>query len=105
MEVKARVRREDKIAVMFSSDMRKRLNVLAEGFGMPPSTLCAFAVAAWVQQQENSLAMTRNAVNQIATQAGEKIDSALLDEIAQAALLYANKHLDSQGLLPLEVTT
>lgn len=101
MESKARVRREDKIAVMFSSDMRKRLNVLAEGFGMPPSTLCAFAVASWVQQQENNLAMTRNAITQMAAQIGEKVDPVMVDVAAQASLVAVNRHLDNQGLLPL----
>jgi predicted transcriptional regulator len=102
METKARVRREDKIAVMFSSDMRRRLNVLAEGFGMPPSTLCAFAVASWVQQQENNLAMTRNAITQITNQAGEMLDAVLVDELAKASLVQVNRKMDTQGLLPLD---
>lgn len=102
MEVKTRVRREDKIAVMFSSGMRQRLNVLAEGFGMPPSTLCAFAVATWVQQQENALAMTRNAVSEMVSHASEAMDATMLDDVAMASLKAVARSVDSQGLLPLD---
>lgn len=102
METKQRVRREDKIAVMFSSDMRRRLNVLAEGFGMPPSTLCAFAVASWVQQQENNLAMTRGAIQQITEKAGGLVDAVLADEIARASVVQVNRALDTQGLFPID---
>lgn len=100
METKQRVRREDKIAVMFSSDMRKRLNVLAEGFGMPPSTLCAFAVASWVQQQENNLALTKVAIGQIADHVGVKVDTLLDDAGLTASLAQVNRALDTEGLFP-----
>lgn len=101
MEVKSRVKRNDKIAVMFSSDMRSRLSVIAEAFGMPPSTLCAFAVASWVQQQERSLSMAREAIQSIADKAGELIEPELVNKCATASLIEVNRHLDAQGLLPL----
>lgn len=74
MEAKQRVRRDTKIAIMFSPEMKERIDRTAVAFGMPPSTLCSFAVAQWVQNQENQLAMSRMAVMQIARQAGEKLD-------------------------------
>lgn len=102
MEVRAKVKREDKVAVMFSSEMKARLDKMAAAFGMPPSTLCAFAVASWVQQQENNLAMARMAVLQMAKQAGEKFDSAEFDQMLQAGIVaMAKQSGDPQGLLPL----
>lgn len=102
METKARVRREDKIAVMFSSDMRRRLNVLAEGFGMPPSTLCAFAVATWVQQQERGLDLTRQAITQIADKAGEMLTDEEALQVAIGSAVSLARAQDKQGILPLE---
>lgn len=103
MEVKTKVRREDKVAVMFSADMKSRLDKIAEAFGMPPSTLCAFAVASWVQQQENQLSMARMAIMQIARQTGEKMDELNLDKILQPMIVeMAKQQGDPQGLLPLD---
>lgn len=101
MDVKERVRREDKIAVMFSTEMKARLDKIAAGFGMPPSTLCAFAVASWVQQQETNAAMTRMAVLSIAKQAGEKLDGLDLDELVRASVFAGAKSVgDPLGLMP-----
>lgn len=102
MEVKAKVRREDKVAVMFSAEMKARLDKIASAFGMPPSTLCAFAVASWVQQQENNLAMSRMAVMQLAKQMGEKVEGPEFEQMLQAGLVaMAKQSGDPQGLLPL----
>lgn len=102
MEVRSKVRREDKVAVMFSAEMKARLDKLAEAFGMPPSTLCAFAVASWVQQQENNVSMARMAVMQMARQVGEKVDGPEFAAMVQSAVVAAAKAQgDPQGLLPL----
>ena len=101
MDIKDRVRREDKIAVMFSSEMKARLDKIAAGFGMPPSTLCAFAVASWVQQQETNAAMTRMAVLSIAKQAGDKLEGLDLDGLVRSSVFAGAKAVgDPLGLMP-----
>ena len=103
MEVKEKVRRVEKVAIMFSPEMKERLDKIAVSFGMPPSTLCSFAVASWVQSQENQLAMARMAVMQIARQTGEKMDELNLDKILQPMIVeMAKQQGDPQGLLPLD---
>ena len=103
MEVKNRLRREEKIAIMFSAEMKERIDKIALAFGMPPSTLCSFAVASWVQSQENQLAMARMAVMQMARQAGEKMDELNIDKILQPMVVeLAKQQGDPQGLLPLD---
>lgn len=102
VEKTAKVRREDKVAIMLSSEMKERLEKVAAGFGMPPSTMCAFAVAAWVQQQENQAALARMAVLDIARKAGEKIDDVDLDAIVKFSQQQSLKSVDAQGLLTLD---
>lgn len=102
MEVRtAKVKRENKVAIMLSDEMRERLAVVAQGFGMPPSTMASFAVAAWVQQQEQSKAMTRMAVMDVARKMGEKIDSVTADDVAEVAMVVAARMDGPQGLLEL----
>jgi predicted transcriptional regulator len=103
MEVKQKVRRDTKVAIMFSPEMKERIDKIAVAFGMPPSTICSFAVASWVQQQENNLAMARMAVMQIARQTGEKLDTLDLEKMLQMAVVEAARQTgDPQGLLPLD---
>lgn len=45
-------RRTDSMRVRLSPSMMDRFDRLAESFGMPPSTLCAFAVISFIQQEE-----------------------------------------------------
>lgn len=103
MEVKEKVRRVEKVAIMFSPEMKDRIDKIAVAYGMPPSTLCSFAVASWVQAQENQLSMARMAVMQIARQTGEKMDSIDLDKVLQPMIVeMAKQQGDPQGLLPLD---
>ncbi len=103
MEVKDKVRRVEIVAIMFSPEMKTRIDKIAVAFGMPPSTICSFAVASWVQAQENQLAMARMAVMQIARQTGEKLDDIDLEAMLQPLLIeIAKKQGDPQGLLPLD---
>lgn len=98
-----KVRREDKVAIMLSAEMKERLDKVAAGFGMPPSTMCAFAVAAWVQQQENNAALARMAVMDMTRKAGEKMDEMDVDALVQFSMQQAAKlGGDPQGLLTLD---
>ena len=55
-------RRTDSIRVRLAPEMMERLEALAARYGMPPSTLGAFAVAQFVQNEENKVSMARMAV-------------------------------------------
>ena len=56
-------RRTDSIRVRLAPEMMERFENLASRYGMPPATLCAFAVARFVQQEETNAQLTRMAVN------------------------------------------
>lgn len=102
MEVSDRkVRRENKVAIMLSEDMKARLDDVSKGYGMPPSTMASFAVAAWVQQQEQQKAMTRMAIMDVARQAGKKLDELTVDDVVDTAMVIAARKDDAQGLLEL----
>jgi hypothetical protein len=75
------VRRTDSVRVKLSPDMLERVERMANNYGMPTATLCAFAVAEWVGQKENGIAMSRMAVMDI----GRKIGGVLESQINELA--------------------
>lgn len=56
------VRRTDSVRIKLSPEMLARVEVQAKGFSMPVATVCAFAVAEWVQNRERGMAMAQSAV-------------------------------------------
>ena len=101
-------RRTDSIRVRLSPEMMARFEALAKRYGMPPATLCAFAVAQFTQNEENKLSMARMAVMDASRRAGEKFEmdeetmerlfGPMLAEIAmQAALTQQNLPLDGEA--------
>jgi hypothetical protein len=93
MDTETKVRRGDKVAVMFSPAMHERVSAQAAAYGMPVSTLCAFAVAAWVQQQEKNAAMARAAVLQVSRQAGADLGKLDLEGALQAAMVVLGRSM------------
>lgn len=79
-------RRTDSIRVRLSSEMMDRFEKLAQRYGMPPATLCAFAVARFVQQEENNLQLSRMAVMDVARKQGEEIAGLFNDESLERIL-------------------
>jgi predicted transcriptional regulator len=77
-------RRTDSVRVRLSDDMMARLERVSLGYGMPVSTVAAFAISDFVQQKENTLAMGRDAINKMADQALESLDLDLNPEAAKA---------------------
>lgn len=73
--------RTNSLRLKLSPGMTDRLERLAETYGMPVSTLGAFAVADWVARQEMNASMTRMAVLE-ATRQGA---SAMLTESSMEA--------------------
>lgn len=74
-------RRTDSVRVRLSDDMMARLERVSLGYGMPVSTVAAFAISDFVQQKENTLAMGREAVSKMTDQALESME--LPPEFAQ----------------------
>lgn len=71
------VRRSDSIRVKLAPVMVERVERLAESYGMPVATLCAFAVAEWVAGKENNLRLARDAVLGIGSQVGGEMQKVL----------------------------
>lgn len=101
-------KRTDSIRVRLSPDMMERFEVLAKRYGMPPATLCAFAVAQFVQTEENKLSMTRMAVMDASRRAGEQFDMSdeqvermlgpmLTEMVKQVGLAQENLPLDGEA--------
>lgn len=56
------IRRTDTVKIKLSPEILARLEDQARAFGMPPSTLCAFAVADWLNRQDQNQKLARMAV-------------------------------------------
>ena len=56
------VARTDSVRLKLSPDMLSRLEKYAQNYGMPLSTLGAFALAEWVNRQDQTASMVRMGV-------------------------------------------
>lgn len=72
-------RRTDSIRVRLSPEMMERFERLASCYGMPPATLCAFAVARFVQQEDTNAQLARMAVMGATRKAGDRMEEVLSD--------------------------
>lgn len=98
-------RRTDSVRVKLAPEMLVRLETQAKAFGMPVATVCAFAVADWIQRKENEKAMTRLAVLEATRQSGEMLNMTeeQMDRIFTPMLVELAKHQAlTQENLPLE---
>lgn len=73
------VARTDSVRLKLSPDMVARLERLAEAYGMPLSTLGAFALAEWVVGKENNVRLTREAVMGVGALLGGQAQQALAE--------------------------
>ena len=69
------IRRTDSVKIKLSPELMDRLDLQAQQFGMAPSTLCAFAVAEWLQNRERNERLARTAVLDAAGSAGDTMNS------------------------------
>ena len=67
------VLRTDAVRVKLAPEMLARVEKLADDFGMPTATLCAFAVASWVRTTEQQASLARMAVLDASRRAGENL--------------------------------
>lgn len=93
-------KRTDSIRVRLSPDMMERFDVLAKAYGMPPATLAAFAIAGFVQAQENNAKMTRMAVLDMVRQQMPEM-MGMAESMLEAGLPAMQKAL-AQENLPLD---
>lgn len=70
---KPRLKRGSDIRMQVSDDMRTRFQRIAGLYGMPPSTLAAFALGQWTAQQEASLRMVDTMADKLGGQIGEEL--------------------------------
>jgi hypothetical protein len=100
------VRRTDSVRVKLAPDMLDRVEKLANLYGMPTATLCAFAVAEWISGKENALQLSRMAVMDIGRKVGGAIETqmqALADDPEFLAMsLQATSPALTQVNLPLD---
>lgn len=98
-------RRTDSVRVKLAPEMLVRLESQAKAFGMPVATVCAFAVADWIQRKENEKAMTRMAVLEATRHSGEmfNLSEEQMERIFTPMLVeIAKQHALTQENLPLE---
>ena len=79
-------RRTDSIRVRLSPDMMERFENLASRYGMPPATLCAFAVARFVQTEETNAQLTRMAVLDASRKSADNVNAVFSEENIEKAL-------------------
>ena len=92
-------KRTDSIRVRLAPEMLERFEDIAKRYGMPPATLGAFAIAKFVQHEENSVSAARTAVMEMTRRFGdETLDGGKFDQSITATLTA----MIQNGLLPLD---
>lgn len=74
---KPRIKRSGDVRMKVSDDVEARLLRISELFGLPPSTLAAFAVGQWLSQQERTLQLSETIGNKVVETMGEAITKEL----------------------------
>ena len=93
------VRRTGDLRVKLAPDMLARLEAMATAYGMPGATFAAFAIADFINRQDNNQKLTRMAVLDMARNFG--IDEEVIERALVSALPGMTKAL-SQENLPLD---
>ncbi len=73
MTITVRVTRDETLRIKVAPDIVRRLEALATRFGLPSSTLAAYAVAQWLAQQEQGANVAQAIAKEIGGQAGDVI--------------------------------
>lgn len=68
-----RLRRPGEIRVQVAEEMKERLKRVAGLYGMPPSTLAAYALGSWIARQEASLRVVDTMAETVGAQIGEEL--------------------------------
>lgn len=73
MTINVRVTRDETLRIKVAPDIVRRLESLAVRFGLPSSTLAAYAVAQWLAQQEQGANVAQAVAKEIGGQAGDAL--------------------------------
>lgn len=73
------VARTDSVRIKLAPAMVERLERMALDFGMPVSTMGAFAIASWINQQEQSRANSASAIQNITAAVAAQIGQQMGD--------------------------
>ena len=77
MTITVKVTRDETLRIKVAPDILRRLEQLALRFGLPSSTLAAYAVAQWLAQQEQGANMVEAVAREIGGNAGEMLEKLL----------------------------
>lgn len=77
MTINVRVTRDETLRIKVAPDIVRRLEALAVRFGLPSSTLAAYAVAQWLAQQEQGANMVEAVAREIGGNAGDMLEKLL----------------------------
>ena len=73
MTITVKVTRDETLRIKVAPDVLRRLEHLALRFGLPSSTLAAYAVAQWLSQQEQGANVAQAVAKEIGGHAGDVI--------------------------------
>jgi len=73
MTITTRITRDEILRIKVAPDILRRLEALAFRFGLPSSTLAAYAVAQWLAQQEQGASVAQAVAKEIGGHAGDVI--------------------------------
>ena len=73
MTINVRITRDETLRIKVAADIVRRLETLAGRFGLPSSTLAAYAVAQWLAQQEQGMKVAEAVAKEIGGHAGDVI--------------------------------
>ena len=77
MTINVKVTRDEVLRIKVAPDILRRLEALALRFGLPSSTLAAYAIAQWLAQQEQGANMVEAVAREIGGNAGEMLEKLL----------------------------
>jgi len=90
--------RTESVRVKLSPQMSQKLEGLAVEHGMPTSTLAAFAISHWINDQEQKAKMQKLAILDASRRMAESFDPERMEKALAAALPAVIKAMASEGM-------
>ena len=99
------IRRTDSVKIKLSPDLIERLEVMAQQYGMPISTMAAFGVADFLLKHENAAKAVKMATLAVARESvptAELLERLAPDLIAQVSKAFMQPNLPLDGEATVE---
>lgn len=99
------IRRTDSVKIKLSPELLERLEVMSQQYGMPPSTMAAFAVADFLLKHENAakaVKMATLAVARDSVPSDELLERLAPDLIAQVYKAFSQVNRPPDGEATVE---